>query len=201
MLFLQENLAAQYLTKVRKLQKDLEDAEDRAETAESALNKARSRARASGAGAGGFGRQASREVSRPLSPSHHKYNSYPSSLHTLLSPTSRKYSDKFSTYYWLYQQLSESVRPCSLIMSFRSYYALLFDLELRKCRFFDRELGESVRPILSSSIFILSFGSRLVTFLFLLLLFFALCGLQICLLWLVTLSVIHFVELVFSVSK
>ena len=67
----QENLAAQYLAKVRKLQKDLEDAEDRAETAESALNKARSRARAGGGT--GVGRQTSREVSRPLSPLYHKY--------------------------------------------------------------------------------------------------------------------------------
>lgn len=92
----QENLAAQYLAKVRKLTKDLEDAEDRAETAESALNKARSRARAS-AGGGGIGRQTSREVSRPLSPLHHKYHSY-----TALSPSSSLFSDsnsKYSGYY------------------------------------------------------------------------------------------------------
>ena len=93
----QENLAAQYLAKVRKLQKDLEDAEDRAETAESALNKARSRARASGGGAG-VGRQTSREVSRPLSPLHHRYHSC-----TVLSPNSSIYSDRrnsrFSSYY------------------------------------------------------------------------------------------------------
>ena len=81
----QENLAAQYLAKCRKLQKDLEDAEDRAETAESALNKARSRARAGGSS--GIGRQTSREVSRPLSSSSHLiYHSYPSSLHLLSSP-------------------------------------------------------------------------------------------------------------------
>lgn len=96
----QENLAASYLAKVRKLQKDLEDMEDRAETAESALNKARSRARASGGGGGGgIGRQTSREVSRPLSRSNYKYNSYPSALHTLWSPTSNRYSDKYSSYY------------------------------------------------------------------------------------------------------
>ena len=88
----QENLAAQYLAKVRKLQKDLEDAEDRAETAESALNKARSRARAN-AGGGGIGRQTSREVSRPLSPLHNRYHSC-----TLLSPTSSTYSDSNSRY-------------------------------------------------------------------------------------------------------
>ena len=91
--FLQENLAAQYLAKVRKLQKDLEDAEDRAETAESALSKHRSRARAS-AGGGGVGRQTSREVSRPLSPLHHRYHSY----NSLLSPTSSIYSDNDSRY-------------------------------------------------------------------------------------------------------
>lgn len=93
---LQENLAAQYLAKVRKLQKDLEDAEDRAETAESALNKARSRARASGGG-GGIGRQTSREVSRPLSPLHHRYHSL-----NVLSPNSSRYSDynsRLSSYY------------------------------------------------------------------------------------------------------
>lgn len=89
----QENLAAQYLAKVRKLQKDLEDAEDRAETAESALNKARSRARASAGGGGAIGRQTSREVSRPLSPLHHRYHSC-----TLLSPNSSIYSNNNSRY-------------------------------------------------------------------------------------------------------
>ena len=97
----QENLAAQYLAKVRKLQKDLEDAEDRAETAESALSKARSRARAGGGTA--IGRQTSREVSRPLSSSSHLiYRSYPSSLYLLSSPSSNRLNrltDKYSSFY------------------------------------------------------------------------------------------------------
>ena len=133
---MQENLAAQYLAKTRKLQCCLEEAEERAETAESALNKVRSRSRA-GVSTGGVGRTTSREVSRPLSPLHHRYYSLNS-----LSPNSTRYLDsnsRLSSYYWL--ELLYAIPLCFLEVLFSFSCGKSFVIIIR---------GSSCREILSA---------------------------------------------------
>ena len=128
---MQENLAAQYLAKTRKLQCCLEEAEERAETAESALNKVRSRSRA-GVSTGGVGRTTSREVSRPLSPLHHRYYSLNS-----LSPNSTRYLDsnsRLSSYYWL--ELLYAIPLCFLevLFSFSCGKSFVIIIRVSSCR-------------------------------------------------------------------